>query len=517
MILITSAAYVAPGLSAEFGNLPPTMLPVQNRRLYWHQLTIFEKLKEDVIVSLPKDFQIDRYDAEILRNYNVRVVYVPNKLSLGASIVYVLNVLGRTNEPLRILHGDTLIKDFPSDYDVMSISRAEDNYTWAQVDDSDKGMVLAGYFSFSSQTDIIRNITENDNSFVDGVNAYIKEHNANLRPVNDWLDFGLANSYYRSKSKMTTQRIFNGLRIDKYSVTKSSRDINKIMAEANWLENIPTRMKHYVPALWHKKRGTDFGEYTIEYFYLSSLADIFVFGRNPFYILKEIINSCIQFLNEENEIKPIDAENLAEKSMGLYRPKTIKRLKEFSIEKGVDLNRKWIINDIEVPSINDIVNNISTDLDKPIPKFIHLMHGDFCFSNILYDFKSQSIKVLDPRGIDMEGNMSIYGDIRYDVAKFAHSVLGLYDFIIGGYFNCKRNDDYNLSLSFSLNDDMKKVQDYFRNEKIGGYTLEELSTYPILIHLFLSMIPLHSDHPERQQAMLANAFRLYAEYKHLSK
>ena len=41
MILITSAAYVTPGLASEFGKLPPCMLPVQNRRLYEHQIKLF--------------------------------------------------------------------------------------------------------------------------------------------------------------------------------------------------------------------------------------------------------------------------------------------------------------------------------------------------------------------------------------------------------------------------------------------------------------------------------------------
>lgn len=516
MILITSAAYVAPGLAAEFGKLPPSMLPVQNRRLYWHQVRLLEALDDDIVLSLPNDFVVDGYDTEILESHHVTVVHVPNRLSLGASVVYVLNVLGRTNEPLRILHGDTLVGEIPNGLDVMSISQAEDNYTWAEVGSVDNGVVLAGFFSFSSQTDLIRNITEHDNNFADGVMAYVKEHKARLEPVSDWLDFGLANSYYRSKSKMTTQRVFNGLEIDKYSVTKSSHDTDKMMAEANWIESVPAKMKHYVPALWIKEKGKDYGKYTIEYFYLSSLADIFIFGRNPFYILKNIVNSCIRFLEDESSVSPDDVDKIAGQSIALYRSKTTKRLKEYADGSGIDLNHKWTINNVNVPSLNEIVDDISTRLDQPAPEFMHLMHGDFCFSNILYDFKSQSIKVLDPRGRDVAGHITIFGDIRYDVAKFAHSVLGLYDLIIGGYFKCKRSCEYSLELRFSLNDDIRKLQEYFKTEKIGGYTLEELCTYPIIVHLFLSMIPLHSDHPERQQAMLANALRLYAEYRNLN-
>ena len=41
--------------------------------------------------------------------------------------------------------------------------------------------------------------------------------------------------------------------------------------------------------------------------------------------------------------------------------------------------------------------------------------------------------------------------------------------------------------------------------------------YPIMINLFLSMIPLHSDNNLRQKAMLANALKLYLTFKNRLK
>ena len=40
MILITSGAYIDSSLAYEFGNIPPCMLPVQNKRLYEHQIEL---------------------------------------------------------------------------------------------------------------------------------------------------------------------------------------------------------------------------------------------------------------------------------------------------------------------------------------------------------------------------------------------------------------------------------------------------------------------------------------------
>ena len=515
MILITSAAYIAPSLIAEFVKMPPCMLPVQNRRLYRHQIELLKPLNDEIVLSLPEDYAVTEFDRKQLEALMVRVVSVPNKLTLGASIVYVLNVLGRFNEPLRILHGDTLMKSIPLREETCTIAEAEDDYKWASVKKGDKDYAYSGYFSFSSQATLIRCITEANMDFIAGVKAYMKEKECVFEATDTWLDFGLVNSYYRSKSKMTTQRSFNDLTIDKYSVTKRSRDSNKILAEANWISSLPPSLKHFVPALWESGIDCDSkGFYTIEYFYLNSLADLYVFGNNPLFIWERILNACVDFIDQTFQYTPDDTVALSSKNVALYRDKTIKRISKYAAATGISLESPWQINGHAVPSLLEIVDDISRELDTPNPGFMHIMHGDFCFSNILYDFKSMSIKVLDPRGRDMSGDFSIYGDIRYDVSKLAHSVIGMYDFIIGGLYDCLYDKDrHSFELSFPQNQTISQVQTYFMALKFGGYSLDELSVYPILIHLFLSMLPLHGDNPTRQEAMLANALRLYRIYK----
>ena len=43
MILITSAAYVVPGIRNELGMLPPTLLPIGNKRLLEIQVSQLRK------------------------------------------------------------------------------------------------------------------------------------------------------------------------------------------------------------------------------------------------------------------------------------------------------------------------------------------------------------------------------------------------------------------------------------------------------------------------------------------
>ena len=99
------------------------------------------------------------------------------------------------------------------------------------------------------------------------------------------------------------------------------------------------------------------------------------------------------------------------------------------------------------------------------------------------------------------------------MGKLAHSIVGLYDLIIAGMFTYSEQSPYDVKLEFDVTGSIKSTQEKFKNLTFAGYSLDELNVYPILIHLFLSMLPLHSDNTERQKAMLANALRLYVELK----
>lgn len=510
MFLITSAAYISPGLASEFGKLPPSMLPVQNRRLYEHQVALIPT-DEQIVLSLPQSYKLTKYDKRKLSSLGVKTIFVPDGLCLGQSIIYVLNSTGKYSEPISILHGDTLFSEIVTEKDLCAVANAEDAYDWALAGQHES-RVYSGYFSFSDQSLLIQKITENGYKFIVGVEEYGKVRKLLHTDMPNWMDFSLVNSYYRSISKMTTQRVFNKMEVTRYSVKKSSNDKRKMAAEANWLQSLPSPMKHYVPAVWDKGEQYDKGFYQIEYYFLSSLASLYVFGHNKTYVWEEIIDACVTYLNDEFHYKAENPKKLAASNDNLYVEKTIKRLKKYSEQTEISLEHPWRINGVDTPSLMEIAKETDSLITKNDERFSTIMHGDPCFSNILYDFKSKSIKLIDPRGIDNEGNISIYGDFRYDVAKLAHSVLGMYDFIIGGMFEYEEEDIYNLKLSFEKDDVIEKTQAYFRTKLFGGYSLSELSTYAILIHLFLSMLPLHDDHPERQKAMLANALRIYVQY-----
>jgi hypothetical protein len=125
-----------------------------------------------------------------------------------------------------------------------------------------------------------------------------------------------------------------------------------------------------------------------------------------------------------------------------------------------------------------------------------------------------SIKVVDPRGLSEVGLPTNYGDLRYDLAKLTHSVIGLYDFIMAGAFDLEftlSEEQCSFDLVIHADERVKSIQDVYMSHTFFANTSPR-SVIPLTVLLFLSMLPLHSDDKNRQMALLANAMRLYSDF-----
>ncbi len=505
MIFITSAAYIGVELNAELGNLPPSFLPVGNKRLFHHQHQIFEG-EEQIFLSLPESYQIPECDEYYLKKLGITCLSVPDNLSLGNSILYCLNITGCHNQPVKILYGDTLIYDIDfSLTDVISVGDSDDNYEWHYVDNKGKQQVLSGYLCFSNSSEIIKSITRCVGDFLEAIDDY-NDNYKSVEPLQTghWLDFGHIHTYYRSKSFITTQRAFNEMSITPTTVTKSSYKTDVIKAESAWFSSLPQELKVYTPQFLGEKTNNGNSGYEIEFLYLSTLSELYVFGQLPMFAWRKIFFACDDFLSDCSGY----SQKLSVDFSNLYYKKTIDRLNQTNI----DLNSEWVINGKRTPDLLTIAKDATELIGQPSDlNQLSLIHGDFCFSNILYNFRTQSIKVIDPRGMDFNNKQSVCGDIRYDIAKLAHSVLAGYDHILAGYYKFKEVNPHNIEFNLLFDENTLQIQNIFKSMQFAGKKLEDASTYGILIHLFLSMLPLHGDDINRQKALLANALKIYTE------
>ena len=140
------------------------------------------------------------------------------------------------------------------------------------------------------------------------------------------------------------------------------------------------------------------------------------------------------------------------------------------------------------------------------------MHGDFCFTNIFFDFRTMRIRTIDPRGGMDDDENSILGDWRYDLAKISHSLIGGYDLVLAGRYRLLETSPFDVTLDFIDAKVLYCAQEQYGAIQVDGMNPKSIQIISIVIHLFLSMIPLHADRPDRQNAFFANALRLYYEY-----
>ena len=525
--IIPSAAFINSELISEFGMLPPSFLPIGNLRLYKLQIEIVLKSSSKIFLSLPKDFEIPEMDKNYLNDLGIEVIFVPKRVSLGSlgeSIVYVLNMIGPINEPLRIIHGDSLIEELDlDDLDCFTtVAKTNQYYYWGLYDQGKqsncfsegfissskkKELILSGYFCFSQPYVLIQSIIMANGNFIHGLNVYNEKYKLHPIHQNKLLDCGHVQTYYKTKNYLSTQRSFNEIVIfeDKKTIIKTSNlNQNKILSEIMWYQNIPEEMKLYTPTFIKHKA---FNEYEIEYLYLPNLSSIFVFGKNSVYIWQRIFQAISNFLNICNKYKKTEQEILDIDS--LYVTKTLERLEEFSKITGVRLDKGFFLNNQPIPSLLKIIDIVGREITSVEDKELCIMHGDLCFSNIFYDFRAEIIKVIDPRGSINSDQISIYGDQRYDVAKLYHSVIGMYDFIIAGYFEFSKISDNSIVFNLPINEDIQAIQEEFLNIQFSSCQSRSREILAICILLFLSMLPLHSDNPRRQETFLANAMRLF--------
>ncbi|WP_421855638.1 hypothetical protein [Oricola sp.] len=530
MILITSAAFISDDLTAELGRTPPSFLPIGNRRLFEHQLRLFEDCTEKTFISLPETYLPEKTDTRKLKEAGAATVPVPEGLSLGASVSHVLDQTKPhwTEDGLKILHGDTLLSGISTDRkDIVSVATNDGYYERAVVQKknghchnglpatqfAEEGdLVLSGYFSFSDTAHFRHCLSTTDYDFVQALRRYGQDRKIEYAESGTWLDFGHLNSFFRSRAKITTQRSFNSLSIANQKVTKSSADQKKINSEYLWFTDIPGEIKLHTPRVldpFCKEDEQRFG-YSSEYLHLLPLNDLFVYANHSQYTWRKIFDACGTFLSKcrEHMAKDRSAVDIA----GEVHAKTRLRLSEFARTTGFRLDQELTINGRRSPSLNEIAKRSLAPVQGRQASTPCVVHGDFCMSNILYDFRSQSIKVLDPRGLNLKGDTTVYGDQNYDYAKLYHSVIGLYDFIIADRYTLEvQSGGLCLDFDIEVNQDTHQIQEQFSRSLFAGFDIDEAEVLSITIHLFLSMLPLHSDSFKRQCAFIANAIRLYEE------
>jgi hypothetical protein len=123
----------------------------------------------------------------------------------------------------------------------------------------------------------------------------------------------------------------------------------------------------------------------------------------------------------------------------------------------------------------------------------------------LFDRRTRLLRLIDPRGARTLDEAWMHP--LYDLAKFSHSVLGGYDFINNDLFDCGLDATLNLQLQLQDGGPPPWSQKIFiQRLQSAGINLKVTRAYEL--SLFLSMLPLHLDHPQKLAGFALTACKL---------
>lgn len=512
-------------------NLSNAMIPVNGKPVIgWILDDLLRKgITQATVVLREQDRRLQSF---LQQAYSGRMELACAPLSGDGTILQSLNA-GLRRSPtaglVRIILGDTLIRDsYEAERDFVYVGSVEDSRRWCiavtgaddrvidyldkQAMSSETRKALAGYYHLTHgdylRSCVKQSVANGERELSSALKRYGAVYPIEARGVKEWYDFGHIDNLVDARRRLLTPRYFNSLTINPVlnTITKISDHNDKLRDELDWFLNIPDDLKVLTPRIIRCHTNNGHLEVVQEYYGYPTLAELYVYGdligETWISILRHVFRIHAEFRRFSGKLAPEAVE-------AVYVDKTIERLNAIREQDSYwnDLlsRDEVVFNDKPLRGFGVLTDGIrrrTRSLAQTAQACV--VHGDFCFSNILFDVNSQIIRLIDPRG--SFGTKGIYGDPRYDIAKLRHSACGLYDYIIADMFELSgENGEFRGQVY--VNGTPKAVGSALDRMIVeAGYDAEEIRFVEGL--LFVSMLPLHRGHSKRQEMMFLTGLSL---------
>ncbi len=303
-------------------------------------------------------------------------------------------------------------------------------------------------------------------------------------------------------------RYFNTLQGDEYTIIKSSTNISKIHAEYTFYHILPEDMQFWFVEPFSYVETDSSASYTMERLHMTDLAIKWVHGSIDETEFSVILDKYFYFFNHRHDL-PISKEEYQKISNSLYVEKVSNRIAELK-DMEVYQNMEKLLS-LNGTSIDQIVNRYFTlknELETRFPKnqVSVIGHGDPCFANTMYNKSTRALKFIDPKGAMTESEL--WTNPYYDIAKLSHSICGRYDFFNNGLFEISIGEDFHTELKIDF-DNTKFIELFRKKLEENGYHYWLVRLYEA--SLFLSMLPLHIDNPQKVYGFILNANNILKE------
>lgn len=314
-----------------------------------------------------------------------------------------------------------------------------------------------------------------------------------------WIDADYSDRFSREANLNFESRNFNSVKRPSGSnlIFKSSAKVEKLRSEYEFILALDPEAASLFPAVRSFEVQNDVGVLAMDYWPYSNLSDMYCFSNlsEGFWgSLMHQVKGVLNTLRSDTLTSNGDLFHWA------FIEKTRERLTQLQHEVDwfeVASNSRQI-NGLDCESANTIIDIAEAFFAKD-QRVAARVHGDFCFSNILVDPSSMMIKLVDPRG-EFKGE-GVLGPLDYDLAKFAHSVLGDYDLILKGLYALSDRTAQDLSFDIHYPPHRESVTKAFQQHLADSDV--ELETFRLLSALILiSIPPLHLEDENRAKMFL---------------
>lgn len=545
-LLIPSAVLISHDMRKKFGEIPTGLFPLGNITMLER---IYEKYKNNVkhmfvIVYKNKDMvkeylQLKKIPIDILEldqlkdlgytiNFGLQQVKIKYPEIQNVYINFADSVISNSLpvEDSNVIYYDTNISDekwtfFHLKNDkidkILDKDELTDEMTLEDIRKRNFDKIFVGVFKIGNIDQFIKcfdgdKVLSNANadSFYRALYSYVLSNSMEFIKADKWFDVGHSDNYIKAKTSVDA-RAFNTIQIDKSRgvLKKTSENKEKLINEIKWYLKIPGNLQYLLPRIYDYSLDFNSPYVSMEYYGYRTLHEVLLYGNISKDKWKDIFERLLFAIQDMENYKIVGINlDLKESLESMYIDKTILRLNKIKEQNNFKtfFDNPIIINDKTYKSLNEYIkilpNLIYEVLINPFKGCFNIIHGDLCFANILIEDVYSFIRLIDPRG--KFGRYDIYGDSRYELAKLLHTLEGNYDFIIEDMFDIDvDNNIIRYSPKRASYEVIKTFYDVFKNklENINEIRLIEAT-------LFLSMIPLHSDHLRRQYAMLATGIML---------
>ncbi len=526
-VLVLSAGKIDSELEKIFGKIPSGLIPLNGKPVIFR---IIDKLLDEGIkkISVTVGYKKEILQKIVSEQYKdqCNIEFIPTDFNKppGNSIKTAIDFC--RERKLLIILGDTLIEN-----DLSELIKKDENFVitsqefidsknWCIVTKKDDGKIegifdkeelnkdqnhyaLVGCYFFNHLYILKKILNEFDDEEKLEISTIIKklkkEEDIVTELARKWHDVGHLENYFSTKQFVLKTRYFNSLQFDDLgkNVVKTSKNDVKLINEINWYKNIPKDILELVPKIIDSD-VSDNPFIKLEYVKHPTLSELWLYSDFTSEFWKKIIHDLLDIIHTFKKHK----ENVTEQEYySIYFQKTVDRINELiknnEIFKEIFDREHISINGKKLKNWRLIKDEIEQKIGRIYNKDDNcLIHGDLYFSNILYNSENNKYKLIDPRG--RWGN-GMSGDIKYDIAKIRHSIVGGFDTITNGLYTVTYEKTNGIDINVFQPENYQIISKELDIEIKKYWNLDEIKMIEGL--LFISMLPLHEDNFERQLAL----------------